>query len=73
MRALPFIILVAAVLLPTQAMAYIMAYIDPGTGSAIISGIIGFLVAVATATKIYWYKIKSLFTKQASEKETSDN
>lgn len=39
-----------------------MAYIDPGSGSAIMSAIIGFFVAIAMAVKTYWYKIKSLFS-----------
>jgi len=37
------------------------AYIDPGSGSAIISAIIGFFVAAGLAIKTYWYKLKSLF------------
>ena len=43
------------------------AYIDPGSGSAIISAIIGFFVAAGLVIKTYWYKLKSLFTgkKQA--------
>ncbi len=40
------------------------AYIDPGTGSAIISAIIGFLVASGMAIKAYWYKIKDFFQKR---------
>ncbi|MDX2471616.1 MAG: hypothetical protein QNL04_13680 [SAR324 cluster bacterium] len=39
-----------------------MAYIDPGSGSAIMSGIIGFFVALGLVIKTYWFKIKSLFT-----------
>ncbi len=38
------------------------AYIDPGSGSAIMSAIIGFFVAIAMAIKTYWYKIKSWFS-----------
>lgn len=45
------------------------AYIDPGSGSAIMSAIIGFFVAIGLAIKTYWYKIKSLFTKN----KTSDS
>ena len=41
-----------------------VAYIDPGSGSAIMSAIIGFFVAVAMAVKTYWYKIKGLFRKK---------
>ena len=47
-----------------------MAYIDPGSGSAIMSAIIGFFVATGLVIKTYWYKIKSIFTrKKADQKE----
>ncbi|MCK5665181.1 MAG: hypothetical protein KAI17_16940 [Thiotrichaceae bacterium] len=39
-----------------------MAYIDPGSGSAIMSAVIGIFVAIGLAVKTYWYKIKSFFT-----------
>jgi len=47
-------------------------YIDPGSGSAIMSAIIGFFVALGLAVKTYWYKLKALFgggnaNKQAAE------
>ena len=41
----------------------VFAYIDPGSGSAIMSAVVGFFVAVGIAVKTYWYKIKSFFTK----------
>ena len=40
------------------------AYIDPGSGSAIMSLIIGFFVALGLTVKTYWYKLKALFTRQ---------
>jgi hypothetical protein len=46
------------------------AYIDPGSGSAIMSAIIGFFVAIGLAIKTYWYKIKSIF--QGNKKDDSD-
>jgi len=49
-----------------------MAYIDPGSGSAIMSAIIGFFVAVGLAIKTYWYKIKSLFMKKKTS-ESNNN
>lgn len=39
------------------------AYIDPGSGSALISVIIGFFVAIGVLIKTFWYKIKSFFSK----------
>ena len=38
------------------------AYIDPGSGSAVMSAIIGFFVAIGIVIKTYWYKLKSVFT-----------
>lgn len=50
------------------------AYIDPGSGSAIMSAIIGFFVAVGLIVKTYWYKLKSLFLRNGSvEKDRSSN
>lgn len=48
-----------------------MAYIDPGSGSAIMSAVIGLFVAVGLAIKTYWYKLKSLFTGKKDTEETS--
>ena len=43
------------------------AYLDPGTGSMILSAIIGLFATAALAIKTYWYKIKRLLTgKQAN-------
>ncbi|WP_085757989.1 hypothetical protein [Oceanicoccus sagamiensis] len=46
-----------------------MAYIDPGSGSAIMSAIIGAFVALTLTIKTYWYKIKSFFVKKPSSPE----
>ena len=46
------------------------AYIDPGSGSAIMSAIVGFFVAIGIAVKTYWYKIKSIFS---GKKPTCDS
>lgn len=37
------------------------AYLDPGSGSAIMGAIVGFFVATGLAVKTYWYKLKALF------------
>ncbi|CAH0992016.1 hypothetical protein SIN8267_02131 [Sinobacterium norvegicum] len=57
------------VLLSLSWVTPVMAYIDPGSGSAIMSAIIGFFVAAGIALKTYWYKIKGIFTS----KKTQDN
>jgi hypothetical protein len=48
-----------------------MAYIDPGSGSAIMSAVIGVFVAVGLAIKTYWYKLKSLFAGKKDAKKTN--
>ena len=49
------------------------AYIDPGSGSAIMSMIIGFFVAIGVILKTFWYKIKSIFRISQNKKKDIDN
>jgi len=42
------------------------AYLDPGSGSAIVSAIIGAFVAAGLVVKTYWYKLKGLFSRKKS-------
>ena len=37
------------------------AYIDPGTGSFVIQGIIAAVVGVGVAFKMFWHRIKGAF------------
>ena len=39
----------------SSAPAY--AYIDPGTGSALIQGLIAAVAAIGITLKLYWYRI----------------
>ena len=43
------------------------AYLDPSTGSMIISAIVGLFATAALAVKTYWYKLKSLFRSNGTE------
>ena len=57
-QALRVTLLLAAVLLfapPAHA------YLDPGTGSMILSALIGVVAAVALALKMFWYRIVGRF------------
>ena len=49
------------------------AYIDPGSGSIVIQMLIGALVGVGIAVKVFWFKIKlslsSVFNKNDSNDE----
>ena len=40
------------------------AYLDPGTGSMLLQGLIAGLAAVISVVSIYWQKVKAFFVKQ---------
>ena len=50
------------------------AYLDPSTGSMILSAIVGLFATAALAVKTYWYKLKSLFRRRSGpEKKSSED
>jgi hypothetical protein len=42
------------------------AYLDPGTGSMILQGIIAGIAVIGFTIKSYWYKIRGFFGKSGS-------
>lgn len=66
MKKIDFIVLLVFLVLWAEPA---MAYIDPGSGSAVMSAIIGIFVAVGLAVKTYWYKIKSLIFGKKGNKQ----
>lgn len=48
------------------------AYLDPTTGSMLISAIVGLFASLVLAIKTYWYRIKSFFKGKPVE-STTDN
>jgi len=63
------VMIVLLLLLPNIA----WGYIDPGSGSAIMSAIIGFFVVIGLAVKNYWYKLKSMFTSKKTTEVSMKN
>lgn len=45
------------------------AYLDPSTGSMVISAIVGIVASVALAVKTYWYKLKGVFRRNRESDE----
>lgn len=39
------------------------AYLDPSTGSMVVSAIVGIFASIALALKTYWYKVKAFFRR----------
>jgi hypothetical protein len=54
-RAPRVVVLALAASLALASPAY--AYLDPGTGSMIVSAVIGAIAALALALKMFWYNV----------------
>jgi hypothetical protein len=48
------------------------AYIDPGTGSFLVQGIIAAVLGAAMVIKMYWQRIKSVFSGRSVKDEDDD-
>lgn len=59
---------IALALLPATA----HAYIDPGSGGAIITAVLGFIGAVGYAIRKYYYRIKRLFSRKRKDDSGAD-
>ena len=46
-----------------------LAYIDPGTGSFILQGILAAIVGIGLVVKIYWRKILTLFGRNSAAED----
>ena len=47
------------------------AYLDPSTGSMVVSAIVGIFASIALAVKTYWYKIKGFFKRDNKQDSTT--
>lgn len=50
----------------------VFAYLDPSTGSMVISAIVGILASLALAIKTYWYKLKNFFRRAGKTRPDTD-
>ena len=48
------------------------AYLDPGTGSLLLQGLIGGIAAVMAFLSIYWQKVKAFFSKEKADTDTPE-
>ena len=55
----------------------VFAYLDPGTGSILLQGLIGGIAVVMSFLSLYWFKVKAFFVKKEDqtdiEKDTGNN
>ena len=45
----------------------VQAYLDPSTGSMLLSALIGMFATLGLVVKTYWYKLKSLIRKTTQD------
>jgi len=49
-----------------------LAYLDPTTGSMVISAIVGLFASLVLAIKTYWYRIKAFFSGKSVKSKSDD-
>ena len=54
-------------LLSIGFMDSVQAYLDPSTGSMLLSALIGMFATLGLVVKTYWYKLKSLIRKTTQD------
>ena len=63
-----FLIAATLLMMPVPA----LAYLDPTTGSMVISAIVGLFASLVLAIRTYWYRIKAFFNGKPVENEPED-
>ena len=63
------VLLVGLLSLPLEA----YAYLDPGTGSILIQGLIAAVATGLATAKFWWHRVKSFFTGESKEVQESDD
>ena len=48
------------------------AYLEPGTGSMLVQGLIGGIAVVMSFLSIYWQKVKAFFSKEEADTDTAE-
>jgi hypothetical protein len=64
-------ILLAALAIYAVSMGNAFAYLDPGTGSIIVQGVIGAIAGGLVVGRMYWAKFKAFFTRNKSASPSS--
>lgn len=49
----------------------VLAYLDPGSGSLLFQAAVGALMAGTLAAKVYWRRIKALFSRGGTSDEVT--
>ena len=63
-----FALFTAVVLSMTSANSF--AYLDPGTGSILIQGVIAAIAIAGFTLKSYWYRLRAMFSGKKQESKS---
>ena len=69
--SIPLALLLTLAIMLLSAPAF--AYIDPGTGSFLVQGIIAAVIGAGVAGKLFWHKIKAVLTGKSIEEDDDDD
>lgn len=61
-----------AIILLASAHHGIHLYLDPGAGSIVLQAVLGALVAALVAARLFWARIKALFSKLFSRSRSCE-
>lgn len=67
-RILAAVVMLVALTAPSQA----QAYLDPATGSMIVSGIVAVFATIVMAVTTYWNKLLSLFRGRSASSDEAE-
>jgi len=70
-KLLPFTLISLVFYISSISPAY--AYLDPGTGSLLLQGLLGGIAGAAVFLKIYWHKLLSLFNRNDSKDDNTND
>jgi len=63
------VILIFSILISAIFTNSAFAYLDPGTGSMLLQGLIAGILIVCTSVGIFWSRLKDLFSKLIDRKK----
>ena len=71
MRVINVALFVAMFLFVSHLSGGLQAYLDPGTGSMAIQLLMGGVVALLATLRLYWDRMKTLFTRKNVEHDSA--
>lgn len=72
-KTIILMILSSVIFIISLTAQHAFAYLDPGTGSMLLQGLLAGLLAAAATIRIFWKRIKIFFYRFTNKKDKSGN